>query len=72
MTGGGRGIINAAREVAIYLAHEICDLKYAEISKEFGVSSAGVIGWHCAKVTEKLALNKMFAEQIKKIRDELC
>lgn len=68
---GIRGRENEARHVAIYLAHEECDLKHKEIARLFNINSYGVVGWYCAKMRERLREDRRFEKRVREIREHL-
>jgi REP element-mobilizing transposase RayT len=68
---GIRGRESEARQLAIYLAHEICDLNHGSIAKEFGVRSYKTVSWHCKKVRERIANEKGFAEEVERLINKI-
>lgn len=62
-----RGEANDARKVAMYLVKRLCDLTLQKTAGHFGVASYGVIGWACAQVRAKQAVNPRFKKQVARV-----
>lgn len=65
---GKRGVKNEARQLAIFLAYEECDLKYKEIAERFNLRSYGTVGWVCTKMRERLQSDNGLMGRLNKIR----
>ncbi|MBI1870685.1 MAG: transposase [Chlamydiae bacterium] len=68
---GIRGRENEARQLAIYLACELCNLNQARVAEKFRVRSYKTISWHCKNVRERIANDRIFAQKVEILISEL-
>lgn len=64
-----RGERNEARQVAIYLTRELCNLTLKEIAEIFSLGSYGSAGAACNAVEAKLKLDRTLPRRMGKIRE---
>lgn len=65
---GCRGQENEARDVAIFLAYETCDMKHREIARLFRLSHSGTVGWYCLKVRKEMEKDDGLKKRVKAVQ----
>lgn len=68
---GIRGRENEARQLAIYLACELCNLNQVKVAEKFGVRSYKTISWHCKNMKARIASDRLFAKKVESLMRKL-
>jgi REP element-mobilizing transposase RayT len=66
-----RGQRNEARQVAMYLIRELCDLSLKEIAWLFSLGSYGSVGSACSVINSQIQSDKTLRHRIEQIRERL-